>query len=99
MSLSIEISYTEDVGRVKNVQFGILSPERILKQSVCEITKSYRHQDDITSNNKYGTLHDPRMCTNDRAIKNPLSKLSKGKQVDKISPSLSNTKRKTPIVE
>ena len=76
MSLSREIRYTEDVGRVKNVQFGILSPERILKQSVCEITKSYRHQDDITSNNKYGTLHDPRMGTNDRAIKNPLSKLT-----------------------
>ena len=76
MSLSREIVYSEDVGRVQKVQFGLLSPERILKQSVCEVTKSYRSHDDVLSNNKYNTLHDPRMGTNDRNILNPISKLS-----------------------
>jgi DNA-directed RNA polymerase II subunit RPB1 len=76
MSLSREIIYSEDVGRVQKVQFGLLSPERILKQSVCEITKSYRSNDDVMSNNKYNTLHDPRMGTNDRNILHPISKLS-----------------------
>ena len=76
MSLSREIIYSEDVGRVQKVQFGLLSPERILKQSVCEVTKSYRSHDDVMSNNKYNTLHDPRMGTNDRNILNPISKLS-----------------------
>lgn len=76
MSLSREIIYSEDVGRVQKIQFGLLSPERILKQSVCEVTKSYRSHDDVMSNNKYNTLHDPRMGTNDRNILNPVSKLS-----------------------
>jgi DNA-directed RNA polymerase II subunit RPB1 len=76
MSLSREIVYTEDVQRVQKLQFGLLSPERILKQSVCEVTKSYRSHDDIMSNNKYGTLHDPRMGTSDRNVLNPISKLS-----------------------
>ena len=76
MSLSREIIYSEDVGRVQKVQFGLLSPERILKQSVCEVTKTYRSNDDVMSNNKYNTLHDPRMGTNDRNILNPISKLS-----------------------
>lgn len=76
MSLSREIIYSEDVSRVQKVQFGLLSPERILKQSVCEVTKSYRSHDDLMSNNKYNTLHDPRMGTNDRNILNPVSKLS-----------------------
>ena len=76
MSLSREIVYSEEVSRVQKIQFGLLSPERIVKQSVCEITKSYRSNDDIVNNDKYGSLHDPRMGTNDRNILNPISRLN-----------------------
>lgn len=51
-----DFEYSEDVGTVNQVTFGILSPERIKQKSVCEI---YKH---ITSyKNLEGTLMDPRL--------------------------------------
>lgn len=51
-----DFSYSEDVGTITKVIFGILSPDRIKLKSVCEI---YKH---ITSyKNLEGTLMDPRL--------------------------------------
>jgi len=70
MSLSQEIEYTEEVSRVTSVKMGILSPQRILEQSVCEV---YNH---ITSPDQVeGTLFDPRMGSSNRTKVNALSKL------------------------
>jgi DNA-directed RNA polymerase II subunit RPB1 len=51
-----EFDYTEDVGTVNKVVFGILSPERIKEKSVCEI---YKHITNLK--NLEGTLMDPRL--------------------------------------
>lgn len=55
--------YGANVGQVKKVKFGILSPERIKQKSVCEI---YKH---ITgSGDKEGTLWDLRLGPIERGI-------------------------------
>jgi DNA-directed RNA polymerase II subunit RPB1 len=60
-------TYGENVGQIKKVSFGILSPTRILEKSVCEI---YRP---ITSYklNIAGTLLDPRMGPTEPRIECP----------------------------
>jgi DNA-directed RNA polymerase beta' subunit len=51
-----DFAYSEDVGTISRVTFGILSPQRIKEKSVCEI---YKH---ITSHkNLEGTVSDPRL--------------------------------------
>lgn len=71
MSLSGEIDYTDEVGEVIKVELGLLSPERILEQSVCEI---YNH---ITSpDSAVGTLFDTRMGASSRNKRNAISDLS-----------------------
>lgn len=56
-----DFEYDESVSQVKSVTFGILSPERIKKMSVCEI---YKH---ITSpKNLEGTLMDQRLGPTER---------------------------------
>lgn len=58
-----KLSYNDNVYDVNSISFGVLSPEQILAQSVCEITK---HITNATLKDKdieslYGTLLDPRM--------------------------------------
>lgn len=58
-----DFEYDETVSLVKNVLFGILSPERILQKSACQI---YKH---ITSlKDPEGTLMDPRLGPIDRGV-------------------------------
>lgn len=58
-----DFEYGSNVGQVKKVKFGILSPQRIKQKSVCEI---YKH---ITgTNDKEGTLWDLRLGPIDRGI-------------------------------
>jgi len=68
MSLTEEITYTERVKPVKLVRLGILSPERILKQSVAEIYKPVSQNEPLD-----GTLMDPRLGTNDKTQVNRIS--------------------------
>ena len=70
MSLAEEIEYTERVKPVKLVRLGILSPERILKQSVAEIYKPVSQNEPLD-----GTLMDPRLGTNDKSQVNRISEL------------------------
>jgi len=70
MSLAEEIEYTERVKSVKSIRLGILSPDRILKQSVAEIYKSVAQNEPLD-----GTLMDPRLGTNDKAQVNRISDL------------------------
>ncbi len=70
MSLAEEIEYTERVKPVKLVRLGILSPERILKQSVAEIYKPVAQNEPLD-----GTLMDPRLGTNDKSQVNRISEL------------------------
>lgn len=70
MSLAEEIEYTERVKPVKLVRLGILSPERILKQSVAEIYKPVSQNELLD-----GTLMDPRLGTNDKSQVNRISEL------------------------
>ena len=61
-----DFDYSEMVGQVKHVVFGILSPERIKQKAVCEI---YKH---VTNTKNYeGTLMDPRMGPIERGLKCP----------------------------
>lgn len=53
----------EKVGTVISTEFGILSPEQILRNSFCEI---YQHI--TTEKNKEGTLMDPRLGPTDRGV-------------------------------
>lgn len=71
MSLSQEIEYTDEVSQVSKVRMGILSPKKILEQSVCEV---YNHI--TTPDQLEGTLFDPRMGTSNRSKVNSLSNLS-----------------------
>lgn len=71
MSLSQEIEYTDEVSQVTKVRMGILSPKKILEQSVCEV---YNHI--TTPDQPEGTLFDPRMGTSNRSKVNALSNLS-----------------------
>jgi DNA-directed RNA polymerase II subunit RPB1 len=68
MSLTEEITYTERVKPIKLVRLGILSPERILKQSVAEIYKPVSQNEPLD-----GTLMDPRLGTNDKTQVNRIS--------------------------
>jgi DNA-directed RNA polymerase II subunit RPB1 len=68
MSLTEEITYTERVKPVKLVRLGILSPDRILKQSVAEIYKPVSQNEPLD-----GTLMDPRLGTNDKTQVNRIS--------------------------
>lgn len=70
MSLAEEIEYTERVRAIKTVRLGILSPDRILKQSVAEIYKPVSQNEPLD-----GTLMDPRLGTNDKAQVNRISDL------------------------
>lgn len=70
MSLAEEIEYNELVKRVKAVRLGILSPDRILKQSVAEIYKPVSQNEPLD-----GTLMDPRLGTNDKSQINRISDL------------------------
>lgn len=70
MSLAEEIDYTERVKSVVGVRLGILSPERIIKQSVAEIYKPVNQNEPLD-----GTLMDPRLGTNDKAQVNKISDL------------------------
>lgn len=71
MSISEDISYTDNTKRVVGVRFGILSPQRILQQSVAEIYKP------INPNQSFdGTLADLRMGTNSKTDVNRISELS-----------------------
>ena len=56
-----DFEYDETVSQVSGVRFGILSPERIKKMSVCEI---YKHITNIK--NLEGTLMDNRMGPTER---------------------------------
>tara|TARA_B110001450_G_scaffold49845_1_gene46443 strand:- start:76 stop:417 length:342 start_codon:yes stop_codon:yes gene_type:complete len=58
MSLFQEIEYSNNVERVKQIQFSILSPEEIVKRSVAEIFTQETYEND---NAKIGGLFDPRM--------------------------------------
>ena len=49
--------YDENVGIIKQVEFSILSPDEILKNSVCEVNKPFNS----TNKSLEGTLSDPRM--------------------------------------
>ena len=61
-----DFDYSEMVGQVKHVVFGILSPERIKQKAVCEI---YRH---VTNTKNYeGTLMDPRLGPIERGLRCP----------------------------
>lgn len=71
MSLSDEIEYTEEVGHILKVEFGLLSPERILKQSVCEVYNHITNPDNVV-----GTLFDTRMGSSSRNKVNSSSGLS-----------------------
>ena len=71
MSLSQEVEYTDEVSLVTKVRMGILSPQKIREQSVCEI---YNHI--TTPEQLEGTLFDPRMGTSNRSKVNALSNLS-----------------------
>jgi DNA-directed RNA polymerase II subunit RPB1 len=51
-----QLIYDESVHPISQIQFGILSPERILERSVCEI---YKHI--VNTDNPVGTLMDPRL--------------------------------------
>ena len=73
MSLAEEIQYSERVKRVVGVRLGLLSPERILAQSVAEI---YRPIPGSASDPKDGTLQDPRLGTNDKKETNRVSDLN-----------------------
>ncbi|MHB1952872.1 MAG: hypothetical protein ACYCOU_03905 [Sulfobacillus sp.] len=70
MSIGETIGFNDKVRRVTAVHFGILSPQRILEQSVCEVYRPINYQDPS------GTLADPRMGVVERNVPNPLSKLS-----------------------
>lgn len=70
MSLAEEIDYTERVKPVVAVRLGILSPDRIVKQSVAEIYKPVNQNEPLD-----GTLMDPRLGTNDKAQVNKISDL------------------------
>lgn len=65
-----DIEYTESVEPVRSVRLGILSPERILKQSVAEIFKPVSQNEPLD-----GTLMDPRLGTNDKTQINKISDL------------------------
>ena len=58
MSLFQEMEYSNNVERVKQIQFSILSPEEIVKRSVAEIFTQETYEND---NAKIGGLFDPRM--------------------------------------
>ena len=73
MSLSQEIEYTDEVSQVIKVKMGILSPEKILKQSVCEV---YNHILSPDPSQWVGTLFDPRMGARERNKVNALSNLT-----------------------
>lgn len=65
-----DFEYDETVGLVKQVTFGILSPERIKQKSVCQI---YKH---ITSAKSYeGTLMDPLLGPIERGVVCPTCQL------------------------
>lgn len=70
MSLAEELDYTERVKPVSRVRLGILSPDRIIKQSVAEIYKPVNQNEPLD-----GTLMDPRLGTNDKAQVNKISDL------------------------
>ena len=53
-------SYDENVATIKKVKFGVLSPEKILETSVCEVYKKLQGTD-----NYEGTISDPRLGTTD----------------------------------
>ena len=56
-----DYDYGEHVGQVRQVIFGILSPERIKQKSVCKIYKNVTNSGD-----KEGTLWDPKMGPTER---------------------------------
>lgn len=58
-----DFDYSEMVGQVKKVVFGILSPERIRQMSVCEV---YKHITNLK--NVEGTLMDPKLGPIERDV-------------------------------
>lgn len=70
MSIANEIEYNERVKPVTKIRLGILSPERIIKQSVAEIYKPVSQNEPLD-----GTLMDPRLGTNDKQSYNKISDL------------------------
>jgi len=73
MSLFQEIEHTNNIERVKKIQFSILSPEEIRKRSVAEIFTQETYEND---NAKIGGLFDPRMGVLDNGKICPTDKLS-----------------------
>lgn len=59
-----DFEYGADVGQVKRVTFGILSPQRIKEKGVCEIYKRITNLQNLE-----GTLMDPRLGPIDNGIK------------------------------
>lgn len=69
MSLAEEqVEHNEKVKPVERVRLGILSPERIVKQSVAEIYKPVSQNEPLD-----GTLMDPRLGSNDKSEVNKIS--------------------------
>lgn len=68
MSLA-DFPYGPNVGQVKKVKFGILSPQRIKQKAVCEI---YKHI--TSSSDREGTVMDPRLGPIERGIVCPTCK-------------------------
>ena len=64
MSIYRELDYTPKIRAIKRVEFGILSPEEIMKRSVTHVHKTtlYENNGDPTT----GGLFDPRMGVIDR---------------------------------
>jgi len=59
-----DFEYSVDVGQIKRVTFGILSPQRIKQKSVCEIYKRITNLQNLE-----GTLMDPRLGPIERGVK------------------------------
>lgn len=70
MSIANSIEYSERVKPVTKIRLGILSPERIIKQSVAEIYKPVSQNEPLD-----GTLMDPRLGTNSKQDYNKISDL------------------------
>lgn len=67
--MSIISEYGENVKEIKNINFGIMSPEKVRGQSYCEIFKAFNNSSikDYT-----GTLKDPRLGPIERGLLCPV---------------------------
>ena len=71
--MATDFQYTDDIRVIRQIQFGILSPEKIRAQSVCEINRPISRQNDL-----HGTPLDPRLGANHLMSVNPLTNLNMG---------------------